>query len=92
MGVAVGVTVGTLVGTSEGKALGKEETLGVLVGHGVPPLPFPPFDGGIPSTHVGGGAVGEGLGSTQFPHSQQVKGHTSFTSSLSQYLLILSMF
>ena len=94
MGVEVGLTDGKSVGSTEGVALGKAEILGVLVGHGVPPFPFPfpPLDGGIPSTHVGGGAVGEGLGSTQFPHSQQVKGQTSFTSSLSQYLLILSIF
>ena len=86
-GLAVGLGEGNAVGVTLGVALG------ILVGHGVPPFPLPfPLEGGVPSTHVGGGTVGDGVGSTQFPHSQQVNGQVFFTSALSQYLLILSIF
>jgi len=89
-GLAVGLAEGNAVGVTLGVALG------VLVGHGVPPFPLPPLpfplEGGVPSTQVGGGTVGDGVGSTQFPHSQQVNGQVTFTSALSQYLLILSIF
>ena len=93
VGISLGYTEGLLEGEKDGKAVGVSLgfALGLLVGQGVPPLPLPPLDGGTPSTQVGGGTVGLGVGSTQFPHSQQVNGQVSFTSALSQYLLILSI-
>ena len=96
VGVSLGYTEGLLEGEKDGMAVGVSLgfELGLLVGQGVPPLPLPfplPLDGGTPSTHVGGGTVGLGVGSTQFPHPQQVNGQVSFTSALSQYLLILSI-
>ena len=54
-------------------------------------MPFPPLPFPLEGADVGI-LDGDGVGSSQLPHSQQVNGQVSFTSSLSQYLLILSIF
>ena len=70
-GTAEGLAVGRGEGNDVGVTLGV--ALGVLVGHCVPPFPLPfplsfplpfPLEGGATSIQVGGGTVGDGVGST----------------------------